>query len=33
VEIAGAEHNDEALFVGPELLQAVLDFVASLDGR
>jgi fermentation-respiration switch protein FrsA (DUF1100 family) len=28
--IVGADHNDEALFHGAELLQAVLDFVASL---
>jgi fermentation-respiration switch protein FrsA (DUF1100 family) len=33
VEIAGADHNDEALFVGRELMQAVLDFVAKLDRR
>lgn len=33
VEIAGADHNDEALFVGPELMQAVLDFVADLLDR
>ena len=33
VEIAGADHNDEALFVGPELMQAVLDFVTNLDRR
>ena len=28
LEIAGADHNDEALFVGDQLLGAVLDFVA-----
>lgn len=33
VEIAGADHNDEALFVGSELMQAVLDFVTNLDRR
>jgi fermentation-respiration switch protein FrsA (DUF1100 family) len=33
VVIAGADHNDEALFHGPELLQAVLDFVAGLERR
>jgi uncharacterized protein len=33
VEIAGANHNDEAMFVGPELMQAVLDFVATIDRR
>jgi fermentation-respiration switch protein FrsA (DUF1100 family) len=31
VEIEGADHNDEALLVGSELIQAVLDFVAELD--
>lgn len=30
VEIAGANHNDEEMFVGPALMQAVLDFVASI---
>lgn len=30
VEIAGADHNDEALFDGHELMQAVLSFVADL---
>jgi fermentation-respiration switch protein FrsA (DUF1100 family) len=33
VVIAGADHNDEALFHGPELMQAVLDFVANLERR
>ena len=33
VVIPGANHNDEAMFVGPELMQAVLDFVSSLDRR
>ena len=33
VEIAGADHNDEVLFVGPELIQAVLEFLANLDRR
>ena len=31
VIIAGADHNDEALFDGDELIQAVLDFMANLD--
>lgn len=31
VLIEGADHNDESLFVGPELIQSVLDFLASLD--
>lgn len=31
VVIPGADHNDEALFDGPELIRAVLDFVSSLD--
>lgn len=31
VEIEGADHNDEALLVGSELIQAVLAFVAELD--
>ena len=33
VEIAGADHNDESMFVGPELIQGVLEFVANLDRR
>ena len=33
VVIAGADHNDEALFDGPQLMQAVLDFVAALERR
>lgn len=33
VEIAGADHNDEALFHGPELMRAMLDFVAGLERR
>jgi len=33
VVIAGADHNDEALFDGPQLLQEVLDFVAGIEGR
>jgi pimeloyl-ACP methyl ester carboxylesterase len=33
VVIAGADHNDEALFDGQQLIQAVLDFVASLERR
>jgi len=33
VVIPGADHNDEVLFVGEELMQAVLDFVANLDRR
>jgi fermentation-respiration switch protein FrsA (DUF1100 family) len=33
VVIAGADHNDEALFDGPELMRAVLDFVAGLEQR
>lgn len=31
VTIAGADHNDEALFVGTELMEAVLAFLADLD--
>jgi uncharacterized protein len=33
VVIPGADHNDEALFDGPELIQALLDFVANPDRR
>jgi fermentation-respiration switch protein FrsA (DUF1100 family) len=33
VVIAGADHNDAALFDGPELMRAVLDFVAGLERR
>ena len=33
VVIAGADHNDEALFDGQQLMQAVLDFLASLERR
>jgi len=33
VVIAGADHNDEALFDGPQLLQEVLEFVAGIEGR
>jgi fermentation-respiration switch protein FrsA (DUF1100 family) len=33
VEIPGADHNDGALFDGPELIQAVLAFVAHPDRR
>jgi len=33
VVIAGADHNDEAMFLGDELMQAVLGFVASLERR
>ena len=33
VVIPGADHNDESMFVGPELIQAVLDFVAELERR
>jgi fermentation-respiration switch protein FrsA (DUF1100 family) len=33
VVIPGADHNDESLFVGAELMDAVLDFVAGLDRR
>jgi fermentation-respiration switch protein FrsA (DUF1100 family) len=33
VEIAGADHNDEALFVGEELIQGVLEFLSNLDRR
>jgi fermentation-respiration switch protein FrsA (DUF1100 family) len=33
VVIAGADHNDEALFDGLELVQAVLDFVAGVAQR
>ena len=33
VVIAGADHNDEALFDGPQLMQAVLDFLAALERR
>ncbi len=31
--IAGADHNDEALFHGPELMEAVLAFVTNLERR
>ena len=31
VVIDGADHNDEALFIGDELIRSVLDFLASLD--
>jgi fermentation-respiration switch protein FrsA (DUF1100 family) len=33
VVIAGADHNDEALFDGPQLMRALLDFVANLERR
>ena len=33
VVIAGADHNDEALFDGQELMQAVLAFVTGLERR
>ena len=33
VVIAGADHNDAALFDGQELMQAVLAFVANLERR
>ena len=33
VVIAGADHNDEALFDGQELIQAVIDFVVGLERR
>jgi fermentation-respiration switch protein FrsA (DUF1100 family) len=33
VVIAGADHNDESLFVGRELIDSVLGFVAMLDER
>ena len=33
VVIPGADHNDEALLDSPELLQAVSDFVASIERR
>lgn len=33
VEIEGADHNDAALFDGPELMQAVRTFLANLDPR
>jgi uncharacterized protein len=33
VSIAGADHNDAALFDGPELMQAVLDFLADPHRR
>jgi fermentation-respiration switch protein FrsA (DUF1100 family) len=31
VVIRGADHNDEALFDGPELMRALLDFLATFD--
>ena len=33
VVVAGADHNDEALFDGQELIQAVLDFLANIDRK
>jgi fermentation-respiration switch protein FrsA (DUF1100 family) len=33
VVIAGADHNDEALFDGAELMRAVLDFAGPIAGR
>jgi len=33
VEIAGADHNDESMFVGSELIRAVMDFVTSVERR
>ena len=33
VVIAGADHNDEALFDGPELMRELLDFLAKLERR
>jgi fermentation-respiration switch protein FrsA (DUF1100 family) len=33
VVIPDANHNDEAMFVGPQLIQAVLDFVAGVERR
>ena len=33
VVIAGADHNDQALFDGEELIQAMLSFVAGLEQR
>lgn len=33
VVIAGADHNDESLLDGPQLMQEVLDFLARLDRR
>jgi hypothetical protein len=33
VEIAGADHNDEALFDGAQLLQGVLDFLTNVERR
>lgn len=33
VVIAGADHNDEAMFAGRELMQAMLDFLANLERR
>ena len=33
VVIAGADHNDEALFAGQELMQAVLALLANLERR
>jgi fermentation-respiration switch protein FrsA (DUF1100 family) len=33
VVIAGADHNDAALFDGPELMRAVLDFAGGLERR
>lgn len=33
VVIPGADHNDERMFVGAELIQAVLSFITELDER
>lgn len=33
VTISGADHNDEALFNGPELMRAVLDFLSNPERR
>ena len=33
VVVAGADHNDEVLFDGQELIQAVLDFLANIDRK
>jgi hypothetical protein len=33
VVIAGADHNDEELLDGPELMRAMLDFLADLERR
>ena len=33
VVIAGADHNDEALFDGPQLMRELLNFVAGLERR